>query len=96
LRRVVEGEIIEDFVGSRKGRTRSRVRLRKRTFVVQVCGAVESTRCIACVTAQGNSATGRTNDKGVVAETPVPTVFFIDLSAFALASEIAGGRRVSK
>jgi hypothetical protein len=42
------------------------------------------------------SGHGRTNDKRVVAETPVLTVFFIALFSFALASEIAGERRVSK
>jgi hypothetical protein len=42
------------------------------------------------------SGHGRTNDKRVVAETPVPSVCFIALFVFALPSEIAGERRVSK
>lgn len=59
-------------------------------------GRVESTRRLACVTAQGNPATAEQTTKEWLQKTPCRTVFFIALFLFALASEIAGEWRVSK
>jgi hypothetical protein len=96
LRRVAEGGIIKDLGWQSQ-----------RKVAVKSPAAEEIIRCsrlwgsrvdsVPCMRdSPRQSGHGRTNDKRVVAETPVPSVCFIALFVFALPSEIAGERRVSK
>jgi hypothetical protein len=97
LRRVAEGGIIKDLGWQSQ-----------RKVAVKSPAAEENIRCSKVVGQSSRlelpcmrdsprqSGHGRTNGKRVVAETPVPSVCFIALFVFALPSEIAGERRVSK